>query len=197
MASYKPSKTNYPNRYLTLYYEGQKECCHDFKVRDCNKCSTDCETCKKQHHHDHDHASPSSRPLNQYETFTSNQDATVVQEADQYSFMEQESAEMIWVKESCNIKVDTTDTQVGVSLQAGLQLAITLVINLTVADSNQGEAVSQELVEYFNAEQVNKQKIFIYNSKDINISTTDTDLAVNVQALLQLLIALVVMIDVL
>jgi len=126
-----------------------------------------------------------------------NDDATVAQDADQYSFMDQESAELIWVKESCNINVNTTDTQVGVTLQAALQLAIALVIRITIGDSDRSDAVAQELVQYSNMDQVNKQKIYIYNTKDATVTTTDTDLAINIQVLLQVLIAIIVLIDIL
>ncbi|WP_240452168.1 spore coat protein [Virgibacillus sp. YIM 98842] len=111
--------------------------------------------------------------------------------------MDQESTELIWVKESCNIEVNTTDTQAAVSLQAGLELAIALVINIAIASSEQADGVSQELLQHVNTAQRNKQKIFIYNTKDARVTTTDTDLAINIQALLQVLIALVVMIDIL
>src|SRR5699024_1668896 len=90
----------------------------------------------------------------------SNNDAFAAQEADQFSFMEQESAELIWVKESCNITVNSTDTQAAVSLQAGLQLAIALVLNISIADGAQRDAVSQELTQQFGMAQTNKQKIF-------------------------------------
>ncbi|MFD1361146.1 spore coat protein [Lentibacillus salinarum] len=123
--------------------------------------------------------------------------ATVSQDEGQYSFMDQESAEMIWVKESCNITVDSRDTQIGVSLQASLQLAIALVLNIAIADSGRSEAISQDLFQQFNAEQINKQKIYIYNTKDATVTTRDTDVAINIQVLLQLLITLVVMVDVL
>jgi spore coat protein X len=46
-------------------------------------------------------------------------------------------------------------------------------------------------------EQTNKQKIYIENSKDVEITTTDTDVALNVQVLLQVLVAIIVLIDVL
>ncbi|ALX49235.1 hypothetical protein AOX59_11950 [Lentibacillus amyloliquefaciens] len=111
--------------------------------------------------------------------------------------MDQESAELIWVKESCDIKVDSRDTQIGLSLQASLQLAISLVVNIAIADSARSEAISQDLMQSFDSDQINKQKIFIYNTKDANVTTRDTDLAINIQVLLQLLLMLVVMIDVL
>lgn len=172
----------------------QHECDHD-RWDKCDKCDKydKCCECRKEpehkvKHEHHHHTDPFSN---------NNSDATVTQEADQYSFMEQESGELIWVKESCNIKVNSTDTQVGLSLQAALQLAIAIVLNISIADSNRSEAVSQELMQHLNTEQTNKQKIYIYNTKDANVTTTDTDLAVNLQVMLQVLIALVVMIDIL
>lgn len=144
---------------------------------------------------DYDYKSNSHFDNNYYND--SNDDATVVQDADQYSFMDQESAELIWVKESCNIEVNTTDTQVGVTLQAALQLAIALVIRVTIGDSERGDAVAQELVQFSNIDQVNKQKIYIYNTKDATVTTTDTDLAINIQLLLQVLVAIILLIDIL
>ena len=127
----------------------------------------------------------------------SNHEADVVQDADQFSSMEQESDELIFIKDSCNIKVHTTDTQAAVSIQVALQLAIALVIRITIGDSDNGENVVQDLLQHFNSEQSNKQKIVIENSKDINITTTDTDVAANIQLLLQVLVTLVAKIDVL
>ncbi|QBP42047.1 spore coat protein [Paenisporosarcina antarctica] len=124
-------------------------------------------------------------------------DAVVTQDADQVSTIDQESDELIWIKDSCNIIVQTTDTQAAVSLQVGLQLAIALVISITIGDSDRGQTVAQELLQNFDSEQTNKQKIYIENSKDVNITTTDTDLAINIQAMLQVLLALVVTLDVL
>jgi spore coat protein X len=127
----------------------------------------------------------------------SDADSDVVQGAYQYSEVDQESNEFIFIKDSCDIKVQTTDTQASVSLQVGLQLAIALVISITVGDSERGRAVTQNLLQQFDAEQSNKQRIIIENSKDVNITTTDTDLAVNIQVLLQVLVALVAKLDIL
>lgn len=127
-----------------------------------------------------------------------NEDGAVVeQDGFQFSGIEQDSDELIWIKDSCNICVQTTDTQAAVSLQVGLQLAIALVVSITVGDTDRGRAMAQELFQKLDSEQTNKQKIIIKNSKDINVTTTDTDLAVNIQALLQVLVAVVVKLDVL
>jgi len=124
------------------------------------------------------------------------EDAFVDQSYDQISKMEQESDEVIWIKDSCNVNVRTTDTQGAVSLQVGIQLAIALVISISLGDSDQGRAVAQEIFQKFDDEQSNKQKIYIENSKDVDIHTTDTDLSLNIQALLDVLLTLVAKIDV-
>ncbi|OXS64671.1 spore coat protein [Priestia filamentosa] len=135
--------------------------------------------------------------INQFDSLENNYDATVLQDGGLFSSMDQESDEIIWVKDSCNITVNSTDTQAGISLQVGLQLAIALVLSITIGDTERGESVSHELLQYFNTDQTNKQKILICNSKDATVTTTDTDLAINIQVLLQVLVALVVIIDIL
>lgn len=189
MSSYRGTDTSHSpgkkSRYF--YYKGRnksdQQCCQHCGAEGC---STEC-----------DRYNDNYVKNNEFEASYNDADATVSEEEGQYSFMEQESAEMIWVKESCNITVDSTDTQAGLSLQASLQLAITLVLNITIGDTNRSESVSQDLMQYFNADQINKQKIFIYNSKDATVTTTDTDLVINIQILLQLLVTLIVMVDIL
>jgi spore coat protein X len=125
-----------------------------------------------------------------------NDDATVRQSAAQEADIEQISSETIIIKDSCNIDVQSTDTQVAVSLQVALQVAIALVINITIADSARAEQVTQQLIQQADMKQLNKQKLVIENSKDVKVTTTDTDVAISLQVLLQILIALVVNIDI-
>lgn len=138
----------------------------------------------------------SNRPSYESNFFTNN-NAFEMQAGSELSLLEQESAELIWVKESCNITVNSTDTQIGVSLQAAIQLAIALVLNISIADGTERDAVSQELTQQFSMTQQNRQKIFIYNTKDAVVTTHDTDLAINIQLMLQVLIALMLLIDIL
>lgn len=126
----------------------------------------------------------------------SNNNAEILQHADQVSDIEQRSYEKIIIKDSCDIKVKTTETQVAVSLQAALQVAIALVVNITIADSDQAESVTQQLLQYSQIEQVNRQTVYIENSRDIEVTTTDTDVAVSIQLLLQLLLALLIQVDI-
>jgi len=123
-------------------------------------------------------------------------DATVAQAAEQVSETEQISSETIIIKDSCDVDVTSTDTQVAVSLQVALQVAIALVINITIADSARAEQVTQQLLQQADIKQLNKQKLVIENSRQVNVKTTDTDVAISLQVLLQILIALVVNIDI-
>ncbi|WP_068672575.1 spore coat protein [Oceanobacillus sp. Castelsardo] len=148
-------------------------------------------------HSEHESCSEPKDEIKDQNNFFNNHDATVVEDGGQFSFMDQESAELIWVKESCNIEIKSTDTQAAVSLQAALQLAIAVVISITIGDSDRSDHVSQELLQLSNIEQTNRQKIYIYNTKDATVTTTDTDVAINIQLLLQVLLTLVVLVDIL
>lgn len=127
----------------------------------------------------------------------SEEDAPVMEEADQVSEMGQFSKEMIVIKDSLDVTVNSTETQVGASLQAALQVAVALVVNLTVADSDQAEKLTQELMQSSKMEQVNKQSVYIENSRHVEVDITDTDVAVSLQLMLQVLLALLVEIDIL
>ncbi|WP_456275409.1 spore coat protein [Bacillus sp. AK128] len=123
-------------------------------------------------------------------------DAFVNQDADQLSVNEQDSHEGIIIKDSVDVYVQSTDTQVAVSLQVAIQAAIALVISVTIGDSDRSQAVSQEIMQKFASEQKNQQLTVIENSKAVKVTTTDTDVTVNIQALLQVLLTLVVRLDV-
>lgn len=125
----------------------------------------------------------------------SNDDA--MNEADQIADIDQDSHEVIIIRDSCDINVDTTDTKIAVSLQAALQVAIAVVVNITIADDQRAEKVTQELLEMAQIRQSNRQKLVIVNSRDIEVSTTDTDVAISLQVMLQILVALFAQLDIL
>ena len=122
--------------------------------------------------------------------------AEVAQDANQFTSEFQDSDELIIINDSCNISVETTETKAAVSLQIALQLAIALVIKITIADSDDSDSVVQDLLQHFDSEQKSVQKIHIDNSKDISIKTTDTDIAVNIQVMLEALLAIVARLDI-
>lgn len=121
----------------------------------------------------------------------------VDQDATQSINNTQISNELILIKDSCNIDVSTTDTKVALSIQAALQAALVAVISISLGSSSRAEAIVQDLTQKIRVDQENRQKILIENSKEVYITTTDTFIAVNIQVLFQILLALVVRIDVL
>ncbi|MEW4281688.1 spore coat protein [Priestia sp. YIM B13446] len=121
----------------------------------------------------------------------------VWQEADQIAKAEQQSFEKIIVKDSENVKVQSTDTQVAATIQAALQIAIAVVVRISIGDNEQGNAVIQELKQVSSIKQKNAQKTIVENSTNVRVKTTDTDVAVNLQLLLQVLLAILVSLDIL
>ncbi|MGG5253677.1 spore coat protein [Neobacillus sp. SM06] len=119
------------------------------------------------------------------------------EQANQTQVMNQLSQEWILIKDSCDVTVNTTDTKAALSLQAALQAAILVVVRLSIADGQMAEQITQELLQSSQVQQVTLQKTIIENSKNVNVTTTDTQIALNIQVLLQLLLALVVELEVL
>jgi spore coat protein X len=109
----------------------------------------------------------------------------------------QESLESIVIKDSCDVEVTTTDTQAAVNIQVAIQAAIALIISISIADSSRADQITQELLSKTKTNQVNRQQTYIENSRGVRVTTTDTDLAVNAQVSLQLLLALIARLDIL
>lgn len=122
---------------------------------------------------------------------------TITQEADQVSDMQQRSIEHIIIRDSAEVTVTTTDTQVALSLQAALQVAIAIVVNIAIASNDDAEALTQELLQFSQIQQVNRQTICIENCRGVTVTTLDTDVAVSIQLLLQILLALLIQLEVL
>lgn len=124
-------------------------------------------------------------------------DDLVEQEADQVEDTFQDSHECIIIRDSCDVTVQTTNTHAAINLQAALQLAIAVVLSISIGDSINNSAIIQELTQRAEITQTTRQKLLIENSHDVHVTTTDTDVAVNIQLLLQVLLALVAKLDVL
>jgi spore coat protein X len=117
--------------------------------------------------------------------------------ADQVNKEIQLSEELIHIINSCDVTVSTTDTKAALSLQASLQAAIALIISISIADSTKAERITQDLMQTTKTKQQTFQKIVIEGSQGVNVVTTDTQVALNIQILLQLLLALIVRLDIL
>lgn len=105
--------------------------------------------------------------------------------------------EYIFIKDSCDVTVTTTDTKAAVNLQAGLQAAIAVLISISIADSRTAEQLTQDLMQTSKMKQISFQKTVVENSRNVDISTTDTQIAANIQILVQLLAALAIKLDIL
>ncbi|MEF7654788.1 spore coat protein [Bacillus sp. ZJS3] len=133
-------------------------------------------------------------PLNSY-SYSKN--ANFLEEAIQTDEIDQVSEEYIEIVDSADVQVTTTDTKAALSIQAALQAAIVVVVSLSIADSEKADKITQELFQKSSIKQINRQKTFIKNSRNVTVTTTDTDIAVNIQILLQILLALLVKLNIL
>lgn len=122
---------------------------------------------------------------------------TTTQAGNQQAQSIQHSYESITIKDSCDVEVTTTETQVAVNVQLAIQAAISLVISISIADSSKAESIVQDLKSNLKTSQINRQVTHVENSRGVNVTTTDTDVAVNAQLLLQVLIVLLIRLDVL
>jgi spore coat protein X len=101
------------------------------------------------------------------------------------------------VKDSCDIEVHTTSTEAAVNIQLALQVAIVVILEISVGDSIDKEEVLQDLLQLTRVRQSNKQRTIIENSRGVRVTTTDTEVEVTAQIAIQILVALLIIIDVL
>ncbi|WP_082684196.1 spore coat protein [Lentibacillus amyloliquefaciens] len=137
------------------------------------------------------------RALDHCDGTSDQNDADVMQDANQAVSNQQISDEWIIIKDSENIDVTTTDRQAAVSLQLAIEAAIGAVINISVGNGPQSDNVTQGIRQMVNTRQGNHQKTIVEQSRDIEITTRDTDVAVNIQLLFQILAAIVASLDIL
>ncbi|MBD8848090.1 spore coat protein [Priestia megaterium] len=106
------------------------------------------------------------------------------------------SKEDILIYDSENVEINTTDTKVGLSIQAALQAAIVVILTISLGSSTKADKVAQELFQKSSIKQINKQRTIVKNSRNVKVTTTDTDIAANIQILIQLLVALLIKLDI-
>ena len=116
-----------------------------------------------------------------------------VQKVKEFQFSE----EWIFIKDSCDVDVEKTDTKLALSLVASLNAFITAVIEISILSSEDAEEVKQSIFQSTGIKQVNIQKTIIENSRDVKVHTTDTNIALNLQILLQIALALLINLDIL
>lgn len=129
--------------------------------------------------------------------FCRNEDNNIDQRAVQGNSEFQLSEELIFIKDSCDVTVTSVDLKAALSLQAAIQAAIAVIISISIADGQDSSSITQELLQTSKISQITRQKTIVENSRDIEIRTTDAQIAINIQLLLQLLLAIIVEVDVL
>ncbi len=115
----------------------------------------------------------------------------VEQEAKMFNKEFQLIDELVVVKDSCDVTVYITDKQFALSLQGALQAAIVVILQLHTGSHKKAIEVSQELFQSSKIKQITKQKFIVSHSKNVYIESTDQQAAVNIQILVQLLLAVI------
>ncbi|MEB9685422.1 spore coat protein [Bacillus anthracis] len=169
--------------------EPKKEDCEP-KKEDCEPKKEDCEPKKED-------CEPKKEDCESLKYYSFSKNTNFLEEAIQTDKIDQISEEYIEIVDSADVEVTTTDTKAALSIQAALQAAIVVVVSISIADSEKADRVAQELFQKSSIKQINKQETVIRNSRNVTVTTTDTDIAVNVQILLQILLALLVKLNIL
>ncbi|MEC2764158.1 spore coat protein [Bacillus cereus] len=159
----------------------------------------DCEVCRRKKKRDplNRGSEPKKQDSESVNSYSFSKNANFLEEAIQTDEIDQVSEEYIEIVDSADVQVTTTDTKAALSIQAALQAAIVVVVSISIADSEKADKITQELFQKSSIKQINRQKTFIKNSRNVTVTTTDTDIAVNVQILLQILLALLVKLNIL
>ena len=159
----------------------------------------DCEVCRRKKKRDplNRGSEPKKQDSESVNSYSFSKNANFLEEAIQTDDIDQVSEEYIEIVDSADVQVTTTDTKAALSIQAALQAAIVVVVSISIADSEKADKITQELFQKSSIKQINRQKTFIKNSRNVTVTTTDTDIAVNIQILLQILLALLVKLNIL
>ena len=112
--------------------------------------------------------------------------------ASQYSFNRQSQNETLFIANSSDVLVITAQIQAAVSVQVAIQLAIALVLSIVIFDEPQSKAIYEELMQLTSTTQSMRQQTGIVDSHDVLVINVDLEASVQIQILLQILLALVV-----
>ncbi|MEH6971253.1 spore coat protein [Bacillus sp. JJ675] len=134
---------------------------------------------------------PKKQLCDDYDCKCRREEEFIQQELEQVNLNKQLSDETIIIKDSCNIRVSSEDTQVVTSVLTSIQTAIVTVVLAIIDDFELAELVSQDLLQVSANKQTNRQKLVIDNSRDVVVSTEDTDVATLVTTAVQTLTVII------
>ncbi|PJZ00016.1 spore coat protein [Bacillus vallismortis] len=115
--------------------------------------------------------------------------AFIDQDLAQANINKQLSDETIIIRDSCDINVTSTDVQVVASVLNAINSAVVVASLTSIADGVIAELVAQDLLQITANKQVNRQKLVIENSRGVNVTTVDADIAVLISTAVNTLVA--------
>ena len=118
-------------------------------------------------------------------------DTSVSESADQYQFSNQTQNENLWIVNSSDVLVVTAQIQAAASIQLAIQLAIALILSIVIADEGESKAVYEDLLQLTATNQSMRQQTGIVDSHDILVVNVDLEASIQIQILLQILLALI------
>ena len=118
-------------------------------------------------------------------------DTSVSESADQYQFSNQTQNENLWIVNSSDVLVVTAQIQAAASTQLAIQLAIALILSIVIADEGESKAVYEDLLQLTATNQSMRQQTGIVDSHDILVVNVDLEASIQIQILLQILLALI------
>lgn len=119
-------------------------------------------------------------------------DSQVSETAGQYSLTNQTQSENLIIVNSSDVAVITAQIQAAVSVQVAIQFALAFVLSIVIADDAQSKEIYQELMQLTATNQSMRQQTGIVDSHDILVVNVDLEASIQIQILLQILLALVV-----
>ncbi|MGV4320819.1 spore coat protein [Bacillus sp. PK3-037] len=117
-------------------------------------------------------------------------DAFVDQDVIQAHLNRQISEEMIVIRDSCDVNVQSVDQQALTSVFVSINALVVIVTLAVITDETLAELVAQDLLQLTESKQLNRQKILIDNSRCVNVTTLDQDAATLVTVLINALVAI-------
>nr|WGD90397.1 spore coat protein [Bacillus subtilis] len=102
------------------------------------------------------------------------------------------SEEMIVIRDSCDVNVQSVDQQALTSVFVSINALVVIVTLAVITDETLAELVAQDLLQLVESKQLNRQKVLIDNSRCVNVTTLDQDAATLVTVLINALVAIFV-----
>ncbi|WP_067620030.1 spore coat protein [Alicyclobacillus acidiphilus] len=120
----------------------------------------------------------------------------IVELAEQSVYDDQASYVTVIVKDSAEVQVETADFQAALALQLTLQLALALILSVAIADDATYTRVVNDIVSRIQEVQLLRRVIRIEGSYNVRVRVLATELAFNLQLLLQLMATIVAQLEV-